>query len=251
MKMNISEFARLSGVSVRTLHYYDEIGLLKPDFVDENTSYRFYGEKAFSTMQEILFYRELDFSLKNIKEFITSPSHNKTEVLKAQKQLLILKKQRLERIIEAISSDEKGEKIMSFDAFNKSEIDKYTGEVKRRFGGTEAYRQSQEKTANYTENDWSNLEQGLNQIISEFDKAKNNGVKATDQEAKVLVKKLQNFITETQYSCTNEILASLGEMYVADERFKKNIDKAGSGTAEFMSKAIKEYCKKSITVVTR
>ncbi len=243
MKMNVSEFAKLTGVSVRTLHYYDEIGLLKPDFVSENTGYRFYSEKAFSTMQEILFYRELDFSLKSIKEFITSPSHNKTEALKAQKQLLILKKQRLERIIEAISSAEKGEKIMSFDAFNSSEINKYKDEVKRRFGGTEAYRQSQEKTANYTENDWSNLEQGLNQIIGEFAKAKDDGIKETDQEAKVLVKKLQNFITETQYSCTNEILASLGEMYVVDERFKKNIDKAGSGTAEFMSKAIKEYCK--------
>ncbi len=241
--MNVSEFARLSGVSVRTLHYYDEIGLLKPDFVDDNTGYRFYGEKAFSTMQEILFYRELDFSLKNIKEFIASPSHNKTEALKAQKQLLILKKQRLERIIESINRAEKGEKIMNFDAFGNGEINKYKDEVKSRFGGTEAYKESQEKTANYTENDWNNLEQGLNKIISEFAKAKDDGIKETDKEAQALVKRLQNFITETQYTCTNEILASLGEMYVADERFKKNIDKASAGTAEFMSKAIKEYCK--------
>ncbi len=242
MKMNISEFARLTCVSVRTLHYYDEIGLLKPDFVDDNTGYRFYGEKAFSTMQEILFYRELDFSLKNIKELITSPSHNKTEALKAQKQMLILKKQRLERIIEAISTAEKGEKIMSFDAFSNSEINKYKDEVKQRFGKTEAYRQSQEKTASYTADDWSNLEQGLNRIIGEFAKAKTDGIKETDKEAQTLVEKLKNFITETQYTCTNEILASLGEMYVADERFKKNIDKQGFGTAEFMSKAIKAYC---------
>ncbi|MEE1046964.1 MAG: MerR family transcriptional regulator, partial [Clostridia bacterium] len=177
MKMNVSEFAKLTGVSVRTLHYYDEIGLLKPDFVDDNTGYRFYGEKAFSTMQEILFYRELDFSLKSIKEFITSPSHNKSEALKAQKQLLILKKQRLERIIEAISSAEKGDKIMNFDAFNNSEINKYKDEVKMRFGSTEAYRQSQEKTANYTENDWNNFEQALNQIIGEFAKAKDDDIK--------------------------------------------------------------------------
>ncbi len=242
MNVNISEFAKLTGVSVRTLHYYDEIGLLKPDFVSDNTGYRFYGEKAFTTMQEILFYRELDFSLKSIKEFITSPSHNKTEALKTQKQLLILKKQRLERIIEAISGAEKGDKIMSFDAFSDSEINKYKDEVKRRFGNTEAYKESQEKTANYTESDWNILEEGINRIIGEFVFLKNNGVKETDEKTLQLVERLKGFITETQYTCTNEILASLGEMYVADERFKKNIDKQGSGSAEFMSKAIKAYC---------
>ncbi len=242
MKMNISEFAKVTGVSVRTLHYYDEINLLKPDFVDEQNGYRFYGDNAFETMQEILFYRELDFSLKSIKDIIFSPDYNKQEALNSQKHLLILKKERLERIIKAIESAEKGEKIMSFDAFNNSEINKYKDEVKRRFGNTEAYRQSQKNTANYTENDWSKLEQGLNQIISEFAKVKADGVKETDQKVQALVEKLKNFITETQYNCTNEILLSLGEMYVADERFKKNIDKHGTGTAEFMSKAIKVYC---------
>ena len=99
MKMQIKEFADFTGVSVRTLHYYDEIGLLMPAFVDITTGYRFYDEKSFLRMQEILFYRELDFSLKAIREILSSPNYDKNKALKEQKHLLMLKKERLERLI--------------------------------------------------------------------------------------------------------------------------------------------------------
>ena len=100
--MQIKEFAEFTGVSVRTLHYYDEIGLLTPAFVERTTGYRFYDENSLLRMQEILFYRELDFSLKSIREILSSPNYNKSKALNEQKQLLMLKKERLERLISAI-----------------------------------------------------------------------------------------------------------------------------------------------------
>ena len=108
MNMSVKEFANFTGVSVRTLHYYDEIGLLKPAIVDRQTGYRFYDESSLSRMQEILFFRELDFSLKSISEILSSPHYNKETALREQKKLLILKKERLERLISAIDGTVKG-----------------------------------------------------------------------------------------------------------------------------------------------
>ena len=119
MNMQIKEFAAYTGVSVRTLHYYDEIGLLKPAFVDRITGYRYYDNTSLLRMQEILFYRELDFSLKRIGEILSSPHYDKTAALQEQKQLLILKKERLERLISAIDGASRGENVMNaFDLRN-------------------------------------------------------------------------------------------------------------------------------------
>ena len=124
--MQIKDFAEFTGVSVRTLHYYDEIGLLRPAFVDRATGYRFYDENSLLRMQEILFYRELDFSLKSIGEILSSPHYDKNKALNEQKQLLILKKERLERLISAIDCAVKGENVMK--AFDNSEFENYKAE---------------------------------------------------------------------------------------------------------------------------
>ncbi len=243
MKLSVKKFAELTGVSVRTLHYYDEIGLLKPEYVDNKNSYRYYGEESLCRMQEILFYRELDFSLSTIQQLLSSQNYDKKEALSQQKKLLILKKQRLDRIISAIECIEKGEDTMNFEVFSESEINAYKDEVKTRWGETEAYKEHCEKTKNYSSEKWTDIGEGMNAIISEFAVIMKLGRKPDSDEANTLVKKLQDFITEYQYTCTNGILACLGEMYVADERFTENIDRHGIGTAEFMSNAIKEYCK--------
>jgi len=130
MNMQIKEFAMLTGVSVRTLHYYDEIGLLSPACVDKSTGYRYYDESSLLRMQEILFYRELDFSLSSIKEMLSSPDYDKNRALKEQKHLLILKKERLERLISAVDDAMKGENVMI--AFDNSEIEKYRAEARNR-----------------------------------------------------------------------------------------------------------------------
>ena len=133
MKMLIKEFAEFTGVSVRTLHYYDEIGLLTPAFVDKSTGYRFYDENSLIRMQEILFYRELDFSLKSIGEILSSPNYDKNKALKEQKHLLTLKKERLERLISAIDGAVKGENLMT-SLFDNSEFEKYKAEAREKWG---------------------------------------------------------------------------------------------------------------------
>ena len=242
MKMQIKEFAEFTGVSVRTLHYYDEIGLLKPACVDELTGYRFYDEGSLLRMQEILFYRELDFSLKSIGEILSSPNYDKEKALYEQKKLLILKKERLERLISAIDGEMKGELTMK--AFDNSEFENYKKEVKEKWGNTDAYKEYSDKTKNYSKNNWQNMTDGLNGILAEFALCMKNGNEPDSVEAQNLVKMLQNHITETCYNCTNEILAGLGQMYVGDGRFKNNIDKHADGTASFICKAIAVYCGK-------
>lgn len=244
MKMQINEFAKLTGVSVRTLHYYDEIGLLKPAFVDNQNGYRFYDEDSLERMQEILFYRELDFELKSILQILSSPDYDKQKALAEQRNLLVLKKERLERIIDALDDAGKGNVIMT--AFDNNEYEtarkQYETEAKQRWGETDAYKEHTEKTAGYTKDKWQQVNDGLNAVLAKFAECMDNGHSADSPEAQVLVKELQTHITENYYTCTNEILASLGQMYVADERFKTNIDKHASGTAEFISQAIKTYC---------
>lgn len=242
MKMQVKEFSGLTGVSIRTLHYYDEIGLLAPSSVDDRNGYRYYDNDSLLRMQEILFYRELDFSLSSIKKILSSPDYDKKSALKEQKRLLIIKKERIERIIFAIEGAEKGENIMS--AFDNSELKKQKDEVKEKWGKTEAYREYSEKTKNYSAEKWSSVSDGLNFVFSEFADCMKSGESEDSSKAQDLVKKLQNFINENYYNCTEEILFGLGQMYVLDERFRNNIDKNGSGTAEFVSNAIAVYCKK-------
>ena len=240
--MRIKEFANFTGVSVRTLHYYDEIGLLLPSFVDKTTGYRFYDEKSFFRMQEILFYRELDFSLKSIGEILSSPNYDKREALKEQKQLLILKKERLERLISAIDGAVKGENVMK--AFDNSEFEKYKAETQEKWGKPDAYKEHAERTKNYSKQKWNDLAEGMDQIMAEFALCMRKDISPDSTEAQNLVKMLQNHITENYYLCTNEILAGLGQMYVADERFTNNIDKHADGTAAFICEAIMVYCSK-------
>ena len=140
MKMLIKEFANLIGVSVRTLHYYDQIELLKPAIVDEQTGYRYYDEKSLERMQEILFYRELDFSLKSICLILSSPDYDKEKAIREQRRLLLLKKERLERIIQALDVYQKGENVMK--AFDNTEFEavrkQYEEEAKEKGGNTDA-----------------------------------------------------------------------------------------------------------------
>lgn len=242
MNLQIKEFAEFTGVSVRTLHYYDEIGLLKPARVDRATGYRFYDEASLLRMQEILFYRELDFSLKRIGEMLSAPDYDKAKALREQKKLLTLKKERLERLISAIDGAVKGENVMK--AFDSSELEQYKAEVKERWGKTDAYQEHTGKTKTYSRDQWQSAADGLDAVFAEFASCMKRGEDACSAAAQSLAGKLQRCITEHYYTCTKEILAGLGQMYVLDRRFKKNIDKHGPGTAEFAGEAIKAYCAK-------
>ena len=239
MEMLIKEFAEYTGVSVRTLHYYDEIALLEPAYVDDVTGYRYYDENSILRMQEILFYRELDFSLKSIGEILSSPHYDKSKALKEQKHLLMLKKERLERLILAIDGAVKGENVMK--AFDNREFEKYQAEAKEKWGNTDAYKEYEEKSKDYSNDKKNDLASTLDHIMEEFAVCMKSGAEPSSDEAQVLVKTLQNHISENYYHCTKDILAGLGQMYVLDERFKNNIDKHAEGTAEFICNAIEVY----------
>ena len=120
----------------------------------------------------------------------------------------------------------------------------YETEARERYGDTDAYREHEKKTKNYTKEKWAEVNDGLMSVFSEFAEYKNTGFTQNSPEVQTLVVKLKGYITQNYYTCTNEILAGLGQMYVCDERFKKNIDKYGDGTAEFASAAIEVYCRK-------
>lgn len=243
--MRINEVAKLTGVTVRTLHYYDEIGLLKPSELSES-GYRLYNQDTLEKLQQILFFRELDFSLKDIKEIMINPNYDKNKALKNQRDLLRKKRDRLNRLIKLLDKSIEGDKKMSFKEFDISEIEnaknKYANEVKERFGDTDSFKEYEEKTEKYDNNKWNQIMNSCGDIFSEF--ADNIDKPCDSEEVQALVEKWQKFITDNFYKCTKPILSCLGLMYVNDERFKKNLDSYGQGNAEFIAKAIEFYCSK-------
>lgn len=243
--MKINEVAKLTGITIRTLHYYDEIGLLKPSQITE-AGYRLYDENNLSELQQILFFKELNFPLNEIKEIMTNSEYDKTEALKKHKELLLKKRERIDKLITLVDNTIKGEGKMSFKEFDMTEIEsakkKYAKEVKERWGSYDAYIESEKKTSNYGKEQWQEINNEGKEILKAF--ADNMDKTPDSKEVQELVKEWQCFITERFYNCTNEILQCLGLMYVGDERFKENIDSNGEGTAEFISKAIEIYCTK-------
>lgn len=244
MKLQIKEFAALVGVSVRTLHYYDEIGLLAPASVDAQSGYRYYDDASLARMQEILFYRELDFPLKEIAALLASPNYDKTQALAAQKELLILKRNRLDRLIAAIDSAEKG--VIDMNAFDNSAFeakrDAYAAEAKERCA-SDAWQEHEMKTKNYSSEKWQTLSAEMAGIFADFAAAMTQGLAPESDDAQALAKRLQDHISANYYTCTSEILAGLGQMYTADTRFRASIDRHAAGTADFVSAAIAHYCR--------
>lgn len=240
--MKIKEAAKLTGVTVRTLQYYDRIALLKPSRVTE-AGYRIYEKKDLEKLQQILFLRELDFSLGEIKEILENPEFDRQEMLTKQKDLLEKKRQRLDGIIDLITKTLEGDESMSFSEFDYKEIEeakkKYASEVKERWGNTSAYEESKEKTSGYDKEKWVSVKNEMDAIMKQF--ADNIGESPDSKEVQQLVEDWKACITRNHYTCTDEILAGLGQMYVADERFRKNMDTHGEGTAKLMSDAIAYY----------
>lgn len=241
--MKIHEVAELSGVTVRTLQYYDQIGLLVPSEVTE-VGYRIYHEEDLDRLQHILFFRELEFPLKEIKDIMNNPSYDRLEALRNQKAMLLEKRSRMDRLIRLVEERLGGQQDMSFEEFSMESIEnhkkQYAEEVRNRWGDSDAYAEYEKKTKGYSKEDWNSISQAGDRIMGEF--AKHRDLSPEDETVQELVARWQNFITTHYYECTKDILAGLGNMYVSDERFRENINKHGEGTADLMSKAIEIYC---------
>jgi len=229
-------------VSIRTLQYYDTIGLLKPYSYTE-AGYRLYDDTALERLQQILLFKELEFPLNEIKRIIDAPNFNKNKALEQQIELLTLKKEHLENLITfARGIKLMGVKKMDFKVFDTKKIDEYAKRSKEQWGQTDAYKEFEHKSQGRTESEEMNIAQDFMNLFSEMGTMKN--LDPASEQVQLHVKKIQDYITAHFYTCTKEIFRSLGEMYGCGGEFTENIDKVGGvGTAEFASKAIKIYCQ--------
>lgn len=262
--LTVKQVSELSGVSIRTLQYYDNIGLLTPSERTE-AGYRLYEEEQLATLQEILLFRELEFPLKEIKAILESPAHDKEKALRQQVELLTLKKERLEglirlandlRIAPEKNSTRERKTTMDFTAFDKTKLEEYAKRAREEYSGTDAYKEYEVKSAGRTAETEAVLGEGLMAIFARFGKLLTDGSSGASESgtpadpaspaAQALVRELQDYITEHFYTCTPEILAGLGKMYAADGEFRENIDRCGGdGTSVFVSKAIDHFTQRS------
>lgn len=241
--MTVHEVSKLTGVSIRTLQYYDKIHLLSPSDYTES-GYRLYDDTALERLQQILLFKELEFPLRDIKHIINAPDFDRNKALEQQIELLTLKRKHLDNLIDFAREIRRlGDKKMDFSAFDTKKIDEYAKQAKEQWGKTSAYKEFEEKAQNRTKEDNLNMMQEFMNLFKEFGEMKEQDPGSTPVQEQV--KKLQTYITEHFYNCTPEILSSLGKMYVDCGEFTENIDKVGGvGTADFSARAIDIYCVK-------
>lgn len=237
----VSEVSKLTGVSIRTLQYYDKIGLLQPSTRTE-AAYRLYDNCDLEKLQQILLFRELEFPLKDIKQIINSSDFDRNKALAQQIELLTLKKEHIENLITMAKGIKlTGVRIVDFSAFDTKKIDEYCERAKATWGNTPEFKEFEMKDKNRSREKQTALNQELMAIFGEFSQVQDQ--EADSPQVKALVNKLQDFISTHYYTCSNTILAGLGKMYGGGGEFTENINHATKdGTAEFTAKAIEIYC---------
>lgn len=244
MTQTIGAVSRLAGISIRTLHHYDEIGLLTPGGRTE-AGYRLYEDRDLERLQQILLLRELGIDLDEIARVLDDPGYDRAVALREQRTRLEQSRERITRLIgavdAAIAAAQEGRTMTSeesLEVFGDFDPAQYEDEVKERWGDTDAYRESARRTKGYTKQDCQRIGVGSNEINQAFIVLMEAGVPADSPEAKAVAERHRGHISKWFYPCSPEIHAGLGQMYVADPRFTKNIDKARPGLAKYISKAI-------------
>ncbi len=250
MAYTVKTVADIAGVSVRTLHHYDDIGLLKPAGTSRS-GYRLYSDSDLERLQEVLFFKELGFGLQEIKGIMDSPGYDRKQALHSHKQILLEKKRRLEDIIGLV------EKTLTtlerkvgmdnkemFDGFDDAKIEEYKKEAKERWGHTDAYKESERKTSKYTKADWDEIKAESSDIDAKLAALMDEGKSPADDDVQKQIMRWFRHINDRFYTCTPEIFRGLGEMYVQDKRFTANYDKIRPGLAGFKRDAMHVYCDK-------
>ena len=237
----VHEVSQLTGVSIRTLQYYDKIGLLHPAEYTE-AGYRLYDDAALETLQQILLFRELEFPLKEIRRIIESPDFDREKAIDQQIELLRLKKEHLENLMNlAREMKQGGTSGMDFKAFDKTKLEEYARRAKAEWGSTPEYREFEQKAKGRTDEQAGDLNRQMMNIFAEF--GSERGTDPACEKVQGLVKKLQDFISENFYTCSDQILSGLGQAYAAGGEMTENIDRAGGkGTGAFACEAIRLYC---------
>lgn len=245
MAYTVKAVADLAGVSIRTLHHYDEIGLLKPATVSYS-GYRHYTDPDLERLQQILFFRELGFSLQEIREIVDSPSFDKRQALQSHKQLLLEKQRHLQALIDSVDQSiealERGtsmDKKAMFEVFGDSKLEEYREEAKARWGHTDAWRQSEERSSRYNKQDWEKIKANMQSISENVAALMDRD--PSDPQVQEQVGRWYHHINDYFYTVTPEIFRGLGDMYVADPRFTATYEKVKPGMAQFMQQAMHVY----------
>jgi DNA-binding transcriptional MerR regulator len=240
----VGRVANLAGVTVRTLHHYDEIGLLSPGG-RSLAGYRVYEERDLERLQRILFYRELGFTLKEIAAILDDPKTDAAGHLERQRRLLVERIERLQKMVAAIDHEMEAREMdinltpeERFEVFGDFDPDEHAQEAEERWGGTEAYRQSQRRAASYTKEDWLEIKAEHEKITANLAEIFESGAAPESEEAMAAVEAHRRHISRWYYDCGYEIHKGLGEMYVSDERFRANYDSFAPGLSAFIRDAI-------------
>lgn len=246
MHYTVKQLAKIAGVSVRALHYYDEIGLLKPSFIKEN-GYRCYEEKELLKLQQILFFRELDFPLEKIKDIMKSTDYDALSALSDQQKLLEIKKQRIEKLLRTIRktivSLKGGEHMVTddtFSAFTDPTYQKYKDEVEKKWGDTKAYKQSRERFGKLSKADLERIKAESEDIAQMIAGLMTKGFAFDNNDVQEQINRFYRHLHHF-YDPSYELFKGLGQIYVDDARFTQYYEKRAKGLAVFMRDAMVFY----------
>jgi MerR family transcriptional regulator, thiopeptide resistance regulator len=243
MSYSVSQIARLAGVSVRTLHHYDQIGLLSPAG-RSGAGYRRYGDDDLRRLQQIMFYRELGFALSDITDMVSDPDAEPAEHLRRQHGLLVARLERTRRLVTAVERAMEAEKLgisltpeERLEVFGDHDPAQWTDEVTERWGDTDAYRQARQRMRSYGKDDWLAIKAEAVQITAAFVAARAAGQAPDSAAATSLAEQHRQHISHWFYDCPPEMHRGLGEMYVADSRFAANYESLAPGLAAYVRDA--------------
>ena len=241
----VGELADLAKVSVRTLHHYDAIGLLAPSG-RTNSGYRVYSHGELEQLQQILLYRELDFSLDAIARLMLDPAFDRRAALTAQREQLAARARRMDAILgaidaalDALSKGRAMDDTELFEVFGDFDPKQYDAEVKERWGDSDAYKESYKRTARYTKDDWKQIKVEGDEVTRGLADRLLAGASPSDADVQALVDRHREQIDRWFYPCSIEIQVNLGDMYVADPRFSATYDRYALGLARFLRDAIR------------
>jgi DNA-binding transcriptional MerR regulator len=236
MAHTVGEVAKLAKVSVRTLHHYDEIGLLAPT-ARSKAGYRLYADRDLERLQEVLFYRELGFPLEDIARMLREPKLDRRRVLTRQRALLADKVECMRAMLALVDKTLDG--LTKGVTMSKEEMfAPFADEAKERWGQTGAYAESQRRTKRYTKDDWASIKREGEEIADGFAALLRAGAKADDARAVALAERARLHIDRWFYPCPRQMHAALGRMYVEDARFSEYYEKRATGLARFVCDAI-------------
>jgi len=244
MSFTVGQVARLAGVTVRTLHHYDEIGLLSPGD-RSRTGYRRYGPRELERLQQIMFYRELGFALDDIAALVTDPDAKPIDHLDRQRALLVGRRDRVQQMIDAVDRAMEADRMgialtpeERFEVFGENDPEQYADEARERWGETDAYKESQRRTKAYTKQDWQDIKAETDAINEAFVAALGSGQPATSPAAMDVAERHRRQIAERFYPCSHEFHRCLGDMYIADPRFTATYEQMAPGLAGYVRDAI-------------